>query len=65
MGKIFTFIFIFLFSIHLFGQNNVGIGTPNPDVSALLELMANNKGFLVPRMSAAERLAIPTPANAL
>ena len=65
MGKIFTFIFIFLFSIHLFGQNNVGIGTPNPDASAVLELTANNKGFLVPRMSAAERLAIPTPANAL
>ena len=32
------------------GANNVGIGTPIPDPSALLDLTATDKGFLVPRL---------------
>lgn len=47
------------------GQNNVGIGTPTPDASAILELNTNNKGLLVPRMTTIERTAITTPANGL
>jgi hypothetical protein len=47
------------------GQNNVGIGTPTPDASAILELNTNNKGLLVPRMTTIERSAITTPANGL
>ena len=46
-------------------QNNVGIGTPTPDASSILELNSNTKGFLAPRMTTAERLAITTPANGL
>lgn len=46
-------------------QNNIGIGTSTPDSSAMLEILSNDKGLLVPRMSATERLAIPSPANAL
>ncbi|MES2622765.1 MAG: hypothetical protein V4615_18095 [Bacteroidota bacterium] len=46
-------------------QNNVGIGVPNPDPSALLELNDNAKGLLVPRMTTAQRLAITSPANSL
>lgn len=30
----------------------VGVGTTNPDASAILELNSNNKGFLPPRMTA-------------
>lgn len=44
---------------------NVGVGTNTPHSSSLLELSANNKGLLIPRLSTTERLAIPTPANSL
>lgn len=47
------------------GQTNVGIGTTTPDVSAILELLSTNKGFLVPRMNTAGINAIPSPANSL
>jgi hypothetical protein len=48
--------------------NNVGIGTTTPHPSALLDIDAsttNNKGVLIPRLSAIQRLAIPSPANGL
>ncbi|MDB5281251.1 MAG: hypothetical protein JWO06_326 [Bacteroidota bacterium] len=48
-----------------FAQNNVGIGTPVPDQSSILELQSNQKGFLVPRMSSVQRTAIAVPADAL
>ena len=42
-----------------FSQNSVGIGTPTPSKSAVLELVSpgNNQGFLVPRMTNAQRTA--------
>lgn len=49
-------------------NNNVGIGTITPAPSALLDIDAsplNNKGMLVPRLSAIQRLAIPSPSNSL
>ena len=46
-------------------QNNIGIGTPTPDPSALLDLEANSKGVLITRMSAGQRLLIAAPANGL
>ncbi len=49
-------------------NNNVGIGTLSPKPSALLDVdasPANNKGVLVPRITALQRLAIPAPANSL
>ncbi|MBK7148175.1 MAG: tail fiber domain-containing protein [Bacteroidetes bacterium] len=46
-------------------QNNVGIGTAVPDASSILELQSTQKGFLVPRVNAAQRLAIVNPADAL
>ncbi|HLP19799.1 MAG TPA: hypothetical protein VK174_05835, partial [Chitinophagales bacterium] len=63
----YTFTLVFTFSLLLngFAQNNVGIGTPNPDASAILELNNTSKGFLVPRMTTAERTAIAAPANGL
>ncbi len=45
--------------------NNVGIGTLTPDASALLHLESINKGFLVPRMTAVQRIAIASPTNGL
>jgi hypothetical protein len=46
-------------------QDNVGIGTPIPDASAILELLSANKGMLVPRMNTAGMNAIAAPANSL
>ena len=72
MKKVFCF-YICLSSIlslseKSFSQtNNVGIGTLNPDNSAVLDLTApaNDKGFLVPRLTTAQRNAIAAPANGL
>jgi trimeric autotransporter adhesin len=43
----------------------VGIGTTNPDGSSLLEVKAIDKGILIPRMSAIQRDALPSPVRGL
>lgn len=40
-------------------QNGVGIGTTTPDASALLDLTAANKGFLVPRIADTNNVTSP------
>ena len=52
-------------SLVLGNNANVGIGTPIPDTTAMLDIKSNNKGILIPRLSAAERSSIPTPATGL
>ena len=47
----------------LLGQ--VGIGTSTPDASAVLELSSASKGFLPPRMTAAQRNNIAYPAQGM
>ncbi|WP_188767001.1 hypothetical protein [Emticicia aquatilis] len=44
---------------------NVGIGTTQPDESAVLDIKSSTKGVLMPRMSLQERNAIQNPANGL
>jgi hypothetical protein len=44
---------------------SVGIGTLTPDSSAKLEIKSAAKGFLLPRMTFAQRNAIANPAAAL
>ncbi len=57
---------LILCSAFAFGQQqNMGVGTLNPDPSALLELQANDMGFLVTRMTTSEKLAITNPATGL
>ncbi|HLO44674.1 MAG TPA: hypothetical protein VK175_10105 [Leadbetterella sp.] len=65
MKKLFT-IGALLFAGTAFAQNeNVGIGTAQPDKSAILDLSSSNKGFLLPRMSESQRLNIIKPAQGL
>ncbi len=59
--------FLFVLSLiclisNSYGQGNVGIGNPNPDPSAVLDLTATDKGFLVPRTKVG---LIPSPARGL
>ena len=46
-------------------QKNVGIGTVQPDKSAVLDIQSSDKGLLIPRMSIKSRDAIQNPANGL
>lgn len=56
-------IIFFCSTNKLLAQNNIGIGTITPNPKALLDLQANDKGFLVPRVSSSERLAINPAGN--
>ncbi|OFY82686.1 MAG: hypothetical protein A3F72_02400, partial [Bacteroidetes bacterium RIFCSPLOWO2_12_FULL_35_15] len=44
---------------------NIGIGTSSPEASSLLDLTSTTKGFLVPRMTLANKTAIASPATGL
>jgi hypothetical protein len=44
---------------------SVGVGTSTPDASAVLDVKATDKGLLPPRLSQAQRDAIPSPAAGL
>jgi len=46
-------------------SQNVGVGTVTPDPTAILDVVANGKGLLIPRMSSVQRTAIASPANGL
>ncbi len=64
MRKIYTLLAAF-FALTASAQNNVGIGIPNPDPSAILHLESTTKGFIAPRMTTAQRTALPAPADGL
>jgi hypothetical protein len=62
--------FLLFFSVlilpeNLFSQNNVGIGTLQPDSSAILHLESFTKGFLPPRLTTAQRDNINNPKEGL
>ncbi|WP_035899953.1 hypothetical protein [Leeuwenhoekiella sp. MAR_2009_132] len=56
---------LLLFFLGLTSYAQVGIGTTTPNTSALLEIHSDTKGFLTPRMTTINRLAISNPANGL
>jgi hypothetical protein len=60
---LYILFFLIVNAFHLNAQT--GIGTTTPNASARLEVAATDKGFLLPRMTAAQRGLIPSPANGL
>ncbi|MDN5203266.1 tail fiber domain-containing protein [Fulvivirgaceae bacterium BMA10] len=62
-SKWLLFGFIILIYSPVFPQ--VGIGTENPNSSAVLDLSSTDKGLLVPRMTSAQRTGISSPATGL
>lgn len=64
--KVFIISFIILIATSFAGAqvaiNNTG---NDPDNSAMLDISSGSKGFLIPRMTSAERRAIANPANGL
>src|SRR4051812_42196127 len=46
-------------------QNSIGIGTFNPNASAVLDISSSNKGLLIPRLGTSQRTAINSPAKGL
>jgi len=71
--KYYTFSILFaLFAFHANGQHNnselptsINATGTAPDASAMLDVQSTTKGILVPRMSTAQKLAIPSPARGL
>ncbi len=62
--KRFVLILVFLTYFSTL-KAQTGIGTTTPNASAKLEVAATDKGFLLPRMTAAQRGLISLPANGL
>lgn len=54
-----------LISFSVLNAQNVGIGTQAPDNSSILDLTSTSQGILIPRMTYAKRIIIPSPAQGL
>ena len=61
------FFYLFMFFISAGVSAQVGINTASPHASAALDVtsVGNNKGFLPPRMTLAQRNAVASPAEGL
>lgn len=55
----------FAWSIKLPAQASINANNRPPDPSAMLDIQSSNRGFLMPRMTESDRLAITSPANGL
>lgn len=63
-----TFITLLFSTISAFSFCQIGINTTTPDQSAMLDIVSNNKGILIPRIALSSRIdaaTIPSPATGL
>lgn len=60
-----TLIFCSVTVFYLCGQVSINTDDSDPDPSAMLDVKSTTSGLLIPRMTAAERLAIAEPATGL
>lgn len=59
-------LFVILLSFTVYSsQAQVGIGTATPDASSQLDISAGDKGLLIPRLTATQRIGIASPATGL
>ncbi|MCP9754964.1 hypothetical protein EGI26_07340 [Lacihabitans sp. CCS-44] len=70
MKKIYLLSCGLLITAITFGQKkspveNIGIGTTQPDNSAVLDIQSTSKGLLIPRLSVEQRNSIDSPASGL
>ena len=67
MKGVFSFLIFSLYFNQLAYAQGVSINSSNAvaDASAMLDINSNSKGVLIPRMTAAERNAILSPATGL
>ena len=56
---------ILVFIISFNGVAQIGVGTSSPDISAVLDLSSNTKGFLMPRMTTLQQSNLVSPAIGL
>ena len=63
MKHFFTLLAAVLLTASTYAQ--VGVGTTTPDASSALDITSTTKGLLIPRMTAAQRDAISSPAIGL
>ena len=63
-NKLLNLIYILFIPTIMYSQN-VGIGTDKPVKSALLDLSATDKGFLLPRLTEKQKVLIKSPAEGL
>ncbi len=57
------YIFLTLILLQSMAVAQVGINTPNPDSTAILDVYSTSRGFLIPRMSSSQRNAMSTNGN--
>ena len=65
MGNKMYYIFLVLGLTFSLSAQSVGIGTPIPDSSAIMDVKSTTKGLLIPRMNTLQRDAIVNPAVGL
>lgn len=65
MKRIYILTVFIIFQIVVFAQGNIGVGTSNPDNSAILDVSSTSKGVLYPRLTTSQRDAITSPAIGL
>jgi hypothetical protein len=63
--KLFLIIFLIVLGYNSHTMAQVGIGTTEPDPSSMLDIQAEGRGLLIPRMTIEERNNISNPAEGL